>query len=56
MNKMAATPTNVKTLQKSSSPEPVGQLQLIWDVAVRMQAHHSLFKLQLWVDHDLFHA
>ena len=45
MTKMAAIYTYlVKTLYRSSSPEPVGRFQRNLVVALGAQTHHSLFK------------
>ena len=41
-------PYMVKTLQKSSSPEPAGGFHEIWYVASGTPAHHSLFKWWPW--------
>ena len=47
-------PYMVKTLQKSSSPEPKGQWP--WYVSLGPWAHQSLFKWWPWVDLDLFYG
>ena len=45
MTKMAAISIYmVKTLQKSSSPEPLGEFHETWYVASGTPAHHSLYK------------
>ena len=44
MTKMAARTYMVKTLQKSSSPEPAADFHETWYVASRTPAHHSLYK------------
>ena len=47
----------VKTLQKSSSPEPMqADFHQTWYVASGTPAHHSLFKWWPWVDLDLFYG
>ena len=49
-------PYMVKTLQKSSSPEPAGGFprNLVCSIG-GLPAHHSLFKWWPWVDLDLFY-
>ena len=49
-------PYMVKTLQKSSSPEPVGRFSRAWYVASGTPAHHSLYKWWLWSALDLFYG
>ena len=46
----------VKTLQKSSSPEPAGRFPETWYVASWTPAHHSLFNWWPWSDLDLFYG
>ena len=57
MTKMAAMPIYmVKTLQKSSTPEPEADFHETWYVASGTPAHYSLFKLLPWSDLDLFYG
>ena len=49
-------PYMVKTLQKSSSPEPAGRFSRNLACSIRTPAHHSLFKWWPWVDLDLFNG
>ena len=49
-------PYMVKTLQKSSSLEPVADFHETWYVASGTPAHHSLFKWWPWSDLDLFYG
>ena len=44
MTKVATSPYMVKTLQKSSSPEPATDFHETWYVASGTPAHNSLFK------------
>ena len=49
-------PYMIKTLQKSSPPEPANHFLETWQVASWTPAHHSLYKWWPWVDLDIFYC
>ena len=56
MTKIAAMPIDRKTSKNILLQSHWADCNEIWYVGSRIMAHHTLFKLRLWADRDLFYA